>query len=265
MSVTSIGQYLSDGLAIALIIRLLALRLHSVYRVFCAFLIVDLFSSLVFLLEKSAYLRLDYRLTWMTIRPIIWILCLWMVYALLDAMLGNLPGILRISRKLLNFAFVAALILAFFTGFPEYSASSLSGSGSAIERGVGATFVIERVIFMAAVLVLFAILAFILWFPVQMPRNLAVFSIGFAVYFSTITALLLINTYWPHTDLRLVSDIATFTLAACYLYWLIFINRAGETRPVRMGHSWGREEQQRLIGELEAMNAALLRASRRPN
>ena len=263
MSVTSVGQYISDGLALALIIRLLALRLHSVYRVFCAFLIVDLFSSLAFLVEKFVHLPLDYRLTWMTLRPAIWILCLWMVYALLDAMLANLPGILRISRKLLNFAFLAALILAFFTGLPEYYASSLSGSSSALARGVGATFVIERVIFMAAVLVLLAILAFILWFPVQMPRNLAVFSVGFVVYFSTITALLLMNTYWPGTDLRLVSDIATFTLAGCYTYWLIFINHAGETRPVRMGHSWGPAEQQRLIGELEAMNAALLRASRR--
>ena len=116
---------------------------------------------------------------------------------------------------------------------------------------------------MAAVLVLLAIVGFVLWFPVEMPRNLVVFSIGFAVFFSLSATALFLQTYWQSASVRIVSDILTFALAACYTYWLLFINRAGETVPVRMGHSWQPGQQQRMIAELEAMNAALVRASHR--
>ncbi|MBV9762019.1 MAG: hypothetical protein JO340_15760 [Acidobacteriaceae bacterium] len=264
MTVTDIAQYISGGLALALVMRLLLLRLHRVYKVFCAFLLFDLFSSAVFfVLTYGSFAHADYRIVWMALRPAAWILSLWMVYALVDAVLANLPGIRRLSHKILNGAFVGALLVALLTAEPEYAASKLAGSTDAVMRALGAAFVMERVIFMAALLVLLAVLAFILWFPVQMPRNLAVFSIGFTVFFLVTAALLLARTYLPGGSLSLFSDIATSVLAACYVYWLLFLNRAGETRPVRMGHSWGPAEQGRLVGQLEAMNTALLRSVRR--
>jgi hypothetical protein len=264
MTLTDTAQFISDGLALALCIRLLLLRLHSVYRVFCAFLLFDLFSSAVFLLSTHVpALHLDYRWAWMILRPIAWVLSLWMVYALLDAMLGGLPGILRLSHKILNIGFVGALVLALLTAEPEYSASRLSASINSGNRAMAAVFVMERVIFMAALLVLLLMLAFILWFPVRMPRNLAVFTVGFVVFFAAGTGLSLAHTYFPHTDPHLLSWIEVFLHSSCFAYWLLFINRAGEEKPVRIGHSWGAAEQRRLAGQLEAMNEALLRAARR--
>lgn len=263
MDLTRTAQYISDALVIALIVRLLLLRLHSVYRVFCVFLLFDLLSSVIFFIEKSVHPHPDYRIVWMALRTVTWVLSLWMVYALLDAMLANLPGILRLSRKLLSFVFVSAPILALLTARPEYSASSLSGALDPIDRALGAALVMERVIFMAALLILLAMLAFILWFPVQMPRNLALFSIGFVVFFATHTGLPLAHTYWPKLDIRTFTSIEALLLAACYAYWLLFLNKAGELKPVRIGHSWGPEEQHRMVGQLEAMNDALVRAARR--
>jgi hypothetical protein len=263
MTFVTIAQYISDGLAVALIVRLLMLRLHTVYRVFCAFLVVDLVGSIAFLFEKFVQPYRDYRITWMALRPLRWVLVLWMVYALLDAILANLPGILRISRRVLNIAFVGALIVALSTAGSEYSASRLSSAQNPVGRALGVGLVLDRVISMAAVLVLLAILGFVLWFPVQMPRNLAVFSIGFVAYFAIRTGVLLTRTYLPDADPFLLSDISAFVLAACYAFWLLFINHAGELRPVRMGHSWEPGQQQRMIAELEAMNAALVRPSRR--
>lgn len=262
MTVTDITQYISDGLALALAIRLLLLRLHTVYRVFCAFLLFDLFSSAVFFLTTYA-MRADYWLAWIVMRPVAWILSLWMVYALLDAILANLPGILRLSRKILNVAFAAALLIALLTAEPEYSASRLAASTVTARRAMAAVFVMERVISMAALLVLLVVAAFILWFPVQMPRNLAVFSIGFVVFFATRTGLLLVHTYWLGANPHILSAANSLALATCCAYWLTLINPAGETTPVRIGHSWGPAEQGRLAGQLEAMNAALLRSVRR--
>lgn len=263
MDVTDIAQYISDGLALALIVRLSILRLHSVYRVFCAFLLFDLFSSAAFFV--ATYAHLHYLVVWMVLRPVAWVLSLWMVYALLDAMLANLPGILRLSRKLLNFVFLAALILALFTVRPEYIASGLAASPAATNRAYAVALVLERVISSAALLALVGMLAFIVWFPVQMPRNLAVFSIGFVAYFATTTALFLAHTYLSNVELHVMSYLVVLLHAACVAYWLLVINRAGETKPVRMGHSWGPAEQERLVGQLEVMNDALLRASRREN
>ena len=262
MTLIDVTQYISDCLAVALIVRLLALRLHSVYRVFCAFLIVDLISSLAFLFERYVQPYRDYRITWMALRPITWVFVLWMVYALLDAILANLPGLLRISRRVLNIAFVGALIVAFSTAHWEYSASGLAASQDPVRRTLAVALVLERVIFMAAVLVLLAMLALILWFPVRMPRNLAVFSVGFVVYFSAIVALMLTRTYLPNANRHLLSDISVLALSACYAYWLIFLNHAGELRPVIMGHSWQPGEQQRLLHQLEEMNAALVSSLR---
>jgi len=263
MTATDIAQYISDGLALALVIRLLLLRLHSVYRVFCAFLLFDVFSSAVFFV--TTYLHWDYRLAWMLLRPVAWILALWMVYALVNAILANLPGILRLSHKILNVVFVGALALALVTAEPEYSASRLSASAISGNRAMAAVFVMERVIFMAALLILLAMLAFILWFPVQMPRNLAFFSAGFVIFFASTTALFLAHTYAPTVDVGVISQLVIAFHSACLAYWLMVLNKAGEEKPVRMGHSWGPAEQKRLVGQLESMNAALLRTSRRGN
>jgi hypothetical protein len=50
---------------------------------------------------------------------------------------------------------------------------------------------------------------------------------------------------------------------ACLLVWLVYLDRRGEQRKIRPGHSWRRADQERLIGQLEAINAALVRSARR--
>jgi hypothetical protein len=265
MTLVRLAELFSNALGIALIFRLLYLRLHSVYRVFCLFLLYELLASSVFLYEILAHdARLDYRLTWIAMRVTAWVLSLWMVYALLTAVLEKLPGILRFSRKLLNWAFPIAIVIALLTISPEYSASGLSDSVQPIARAVGVAFILERVIATVCVLVLLGILGFILWFPVQMPRNLAVFSLGYVIYFGSETALLLIRSIWPQQNLNGAISVATsFVLSACFIAWLLLINKKGEAVPVRIGHRWQLQEQKRLIGQLESMNAALLRAARR--
>ncbi|MBV9612562.1 MAG: hypothetical protein JO091_08820 [Acidobacteriaceae bacterium] len=61
----------------------------------------------------------------------------------------------------------------------------------------------------------------------------------------------------------LLDTITVFIMTASYVYWVLFITPQGETVPVRLGHRWDRKEQDRLIGQLEAMNASLLRAGAR--
>ena len=264
MDWTRTSQGLSDVLSICLVLRLYVLRLHSAYRVFCIFLVFDVLSSLIALYELSSKNpALDYRLTWMAMRLVAWVLTLWMLYAFIAAILHSVPGILKFSRKLLNYILPIAILLSALSFRPEYTASGMSAIPDPINHALGIAIVLERVMTTIALLGFAAILAFVLWFPVQMPRNLAVFSVGLVVYFGAKMALLLFRSYFSRDSFDLVSNGISFVLSACYIYWGIFISAQGETAPVRIGHSWRKDEQKRLIGRLEALNNALLNASRR--
>src|SRR5947209_6843416 len=94
----------SDLLGIILVVRLLSMRLHRVYKVFCAYIIFGLLSSSVYLID-APFRILDYRITYLLVFLGSWILTWWMVYSLLDAILARLPGILKFSRILLGVVF----------------------------------------------------------------------------------------------------------------------------------------------------------------
>ncbi len=262
-----VAQATSDVLSVALIVRLLLLKLHSVYRVFCAFLVFDLISSLGAVAREFVLIpHFDFRLYWISVRVISWIFYLCIVYALLHAILAKLPGIYRTSKKVLNVTFVSVVAFSLLTIRLDVAVSGstgfLSKFSDPVAKAVRVTFDLERVISTVALLVLLLILGFVLWFPVQIPRNLAAFSIGFVIYYASITGLLLTRGIWSQETFFLVNNLIMFVIAACYAYWTLVITPEGERVPVRLGHSWAPEQQRRLIGQLEAMNTALLRARR---
>ena len=90
-----------------------------------------------------------------------------------------------------------------------------------------------------------------------------VFGFPMVIYFAAETALLLLRSYFHHDGFDLVSVGVNFVLSACYVYWGIFIRPDGERVSVRMGHSWQKDEQKRLLTKLDALNAALMNAGRR--
>ncbi|MGH9622096.1 MAG: hypothetical protein ACRD45_20625 [Bryobacteraceae bacterium] len=252
-------------LTLGLIFRLLSLRLHSAYRVFCILLLFEVVTSGIALWIHFAQPKgVSYRVIWLSFAPIGWVLYLATVYALLNALLKKFPGILRFSRRILHVSFLVAALIGVLTARPEFVAQEqMVGPAHRLAHLVEAGMVAERIFSMVAALAILATFAFILWFPVQLPRNLTVFSVGLAVYFAAQTSLLLAYSFFPGMNVNLFNASVMFTLTACLLYFLIFINKAGEEAPVRIGHSWNAAEQQRLIGQLEAMNAALLRSARR--
>lgn len=260
MSWSLIAQVICDGLALALIVRLLVLRLHSVYRVFCAFLVVEVVASSLTIVQSATGGFLDYRLMWVIMRVVIWVCYLWMVYALMGAILSKLTGILKLSRRFLNAAFLIAILAALLTARFEYQAvGSCAGCGT-LERAVTVAFVLERVISMVALLAIIAMLGFIVVFPVRLPRNLVLFTGGYLVYFCAKTGILLARD-WIH-DRAALSMISMCLISACFVYWLLTINAAGERSPFTLRNMLRKGDEIRALHQLEAMNLALLRAAR---
>lgn len=259
------AQYISDILALLLIIRFASIRvsLPRVYRLFGFFLGFQLLESLISLALDAFRGHVDYRLIWMSLRVVAWVLSLWMVYALVSELLQALPGILRFSRLLLNIVFSLAVLAALLTVVPEYTAAGAAHFKDPIDRALVTFYVLDRAVSMAAFLVLVCILAFVLWFPVQMRRNLAVFSVGLVAYFGARVGISLLRTYWLRDYSHLLITVITWILPLCYLYWIFLISSQGQAAEVRPGHSWRLDEQRRLMAQLESMNTALLRAATR--
>ncbi|SRR5579875_2206733 len=264
-------QYVELCLGFILVARLLSLGLHKAYLYFCIFLLADTSGNLIWLVQKHLQgtpLRFDYRIAWLVQHAVLWVFTLLTIYALLDAILAHLPGILKLSHRVLNISFAAAILIALFTALPEYreavSTQSLLGR---IAHLVSAGFVLDRVVATVALLALLAILLFLLWFPVQMSRNLAMFFSGFVVYFALKAALMVAVSLWSAGSrdfLRLVSMLIAGISAGLFAYWAIFLTKAGEKVPAKLSVAPAHSRQEDLlIAQLEAMNASLLRAVRR--
>jgi len=263
-------QYATSTLSLILIFRLLLLRekREGVYSVFAFFLAFQLVPSAAYLILSRWFPgKVDYRLLWLAISVVYWTFSLALVYSLAKAVLAELPGLLRFSRILLNCVFPLAIILALSTASGEYSITGAAKLPDSVDRMVAIGFVLDRAISMAALLILAAILAFILWFPVKMPRNLAIFCVGLVVYFGSKTGLALLRTYFApglsRQSTEVVSASMTIVLVLCFVYWIIFMDAKGQTAEVRLGHSWRVADQRRLLNQLESLNGALLRNSER--
>ncbi len=250
--------YLELSLNLLLVVRLFSLQIGRVYSLFAAFLITDLVGAL--LAGFDQFHIVDYRISYSAVRVFAWIFSVWMIYALLDSMLKKLPGILRYSKRLLNFVFAAAFVLGIVVIASDSAISKVEDWRRPLDRVVATTFVVDEVIGITVFLVLILMLGFFLWFPISAPRNLAVFSIGYVVYFSSVAGLLFFHGLEARGSSRAGSVICMLITCVCYVYWTVFLSKAGEMTPVRIGHSWKVDEQQRLIRRLEEVNGVLLQA-----
>ncbi len=266
-----IAQYLGIGLSIVLIVRLLSLRLHAVYRVFGLLLLIDLSGSVVWLILRfspsalQAFLssHLDYRVVWTVNHLLTCAALVTATYLLLGEILKELPGILRFSRKFLNGSFIVAAAVAVLTMKPEYSASGYSAYTSAMEGLMLGELIIDRAVSTVVFLVLLSILCFLLWFPITTPRNLAVFIIGFTAYAAGNVTLLLVQSLWLHRTSQLVSLCVQLLTCGCLAFWLAFITNAGESVSTKLRYRLSQEDQNRLLHRLDIINESLLRAAER--
>jgi hypothetical protein len=265
MPLVVVAKYLNVAAAIILVIRLMTLRLLPKYRILAMFLLYDLGLSLAFvalpwhrLIEQYG---VDYRVLWLTTRPLAWLLYVGVVYAILHKVMEEQPGILRTSRRIFAASFALAVIIGSVSAKLEYDASA--PAHTLMAEMVTRAMIIERACVTTSLVLLALTLGFLLWFPVEVTRNAALLCSGLLAYFASATALLLLRDVWSLGSTLTLSIGVVSVQTACLLLWLRYLNRGGESRRIRPGRSWRRQDQEKLIGQLEAINAALIRSARR--
>jgi len=124
------------------------------------------------------------------------------------------------------------------------------------------TFVFERLMMSSLFILILLIAVFLIYYPIPIGRNVLFYLVGFAVYFvATGTTVFIRNLghYWG----RPMSDLYMGVYFGSLALWLFALNRRGETRSVVVGHQWNPSDERRLLGQLEAINASLLRSARK--
>lgn len=235
---------------IALVIRLWFAKLHRVYAWFFGFLILELFQSVIPLVVPIAGHL--YRDLFVASEALLVIVEILVVMELYSKVLGVLPGIADVARRYMRIAIVIAVIAAALPFPMERAATALTDY----------LFLFERIVTLLLIVFLLLISGFLVYYPVPLGRNVVVYLAGYAALFLTMATASFLNNlgyFW----IRMLGSVNMSVFVVCLSFWLLMLNRQGEAKQVVVGHQWNPADEPRLISQLEAINASLLKSTRK--
>lgn len=235
-------------------IRLFASGLYRRYRAFFFYLIFTVLHDGVLTIPKATG-KLYYQI-WTRTEPVEWLFFALVVLEVYALVLQDYKGLSTVGRWALILAFALALLAS---GLTVMAPSHDTIQGPLLRY----YYVAERAIYFSLAVFLLTILGVLMQYPISLNRNVLVHSIVFSVYFLADTVIyLLLSTLGQgaYSTVRVALD--AFTLGALAT-WLAMLNPAGELRKQSLRPTWmpGREEE--LVSQLNHLNAALLRATRK--
>lgn len=235
---------------IALCLRMWLNGLHRLYPSFFVYLVLELLQASIPILVPVDSLL--YRNLFVASQALIVAYYALIVLELYSVVLHNLHGLANTARRYIKITIAASSLLSLVPLVFERTPNTLTGY----------LFLIERPILSALLLLVLLISAFLVYYPVPLGRNVLAYLAGYAVYFLTICTMAFINNlgyFWN----RQKGNIDMGTALICLVFWLFALSRQGEKKMVIVGHQWSPGDEQRLMAQLEAINASLLRSTRK--
>lgn len=234
---------------IGLIIRLWREGLHRVYVFFFGYLLASFLQTCVPLAVPVD--SLVYRDLWLATEGLIVSLYVLVVLELYTIVLQDVVGIASLSRRYIQVALATGILASILL-------VGVEKTGTGLVTHFFLTF--ERAVVLSLVFFIFLLTAFLVYYPIPLKRNVIIYSIGYAVYFlAKATELFVLNLgyYWN----RQLSNVGLTACLACFVFWLFALNRRGETKTVILGHRWNTQDEDRLMAQLRAINASLVRTA----
>ena len=234
-------------------VRLLTTGLHRRYRVFFYYLI---FATLHLGVLANLHQHSNvYQKIWVLTEPIDWLFSVLIVLEIYALVLADYRGLATVGRW--------ALITAVGLALAASAISLLVPSQVSQSQLMRYYYVAERAIYFSLCVFLITILGFLVQYPVTLRRNIITHSMVFSVYFLGGSVLYSLVSMFGYRTLELVSHALTVVALAAIGAWLLLLNPAGEVRKVSLRPQWMPGQEQELVSQLNSLNAALLRATRR--
>jgi hypothetical protein len=246
--------WLSVGTTAALMLKLFLSGLAATYRYLFAYLAVELAEFAVAMLDPGYGML--YSCTYVAGQATKTVLGILVVLELYRLALADQPALARFGRRTVGIVLgVAALLAA--CGL-RLDSSVPSGQSWLLHDFLS----FERTMDVCVLIFLVLISLFMVWFPVRIKKNVALYIWGFAIYWlARSSGLLLINVL----PVRFTVPLGTAMLLVrigCLLTWLFVLQPEGEETTAVLGHRWNPGAMGRLMDQLKSINASLARLPR---
>jgi hypothetical protein len=236
-------------------VRLLHCGLHRRYKVFFAFLLFSSFRSGVLMaldVGSGAYMKF-----WILTGPVLWIFYILLVLELYSLILESHKGLYTVGRWALWAAFAIAFLSSLATLLPP------SNQAFFPSRVMGLYLLTERGLLFSLVVFLLLLLAFLSRYPVVLRRNAVIHSTVYSIFFLSSSLAFLFRSVFGHEVTRIASTLVMLIMAGCVAAWSMLLTPAGEAETRKTRSTLAPDDEQRLIGQLDALNATLLRVARK--
>lgn len=246
--------YLNIAATLVLLGRLFATGLWRTYRWLFFFFVADTFQSL--LLIASLGNRNRYAEMYMGGQAVKMVLSVFVVLELYQLALASHPALAGFGRKTVGWLLVGSSMVA--AGGLWMDSSVRPGQSTILHR----FFTVERTMDFSVLIFLLLICCFMLWFPVRMKPNVALYIGGFVVWFLARSFGLLMANILSASFFHTMSNAMLAVCFGCLSFWSLALRRGGEFTTLTVGHRWNPAVMERLTGQLESINASLVRLSR---
>ena len=237
------------SILLGLVLRLRVTGLSQTYPWFFGYLI---FASLQNLLSPFfPFDSVNYRYYWLVTQALLTCFCALIVLELYALVLRDLTGIASASRRYLKTCLGLAIVGSLLFLLLEQTPHTV----------VSIFMVIDRALFTSLLIFVLLLTAFLAYFPIPINRNLVVYSIGYAVYFMAKASGLLAKNI-THAWVRQLDAVVLTASTISMLFWLVGLSRQGEEKTLVIGHLWNRQDQDKVLERLKAINASLLGAGK---
>jgi hypothetical protein len=238
--------------AAALALRMWHQDLAGRYRYFVVYLVYLLLSPCVlpFIDRQSD----AYFLTFATLEVIAWVLQSLIVFELFTLLFKSYSGVAGAGRDFMKLALALAVLITILLAVVNHE------SGPGKYPVVETFFLVSRVVTSLILAFIVLMIGFMLWFPLPLNRNTLAYLGGYSLYFlGRGLTQFAGNMLGPNAYVWLSTISLTIT-CSCLMFWLARLTRSGEHLATSVGRRWNPEEEERLVRQLEGINASLARA-----
>jgi hypothetical protein len=245
---------ITTALLLLLSIRLFTSGLVRSYRWFTLLVFADLVFAILFQTVQNG--TNQYAEFYFAAQPIQWIIYIGVIFELYSLVLREHVGILAFGRKWLIRALGIAALFSVSTLFINLQAPEVG------HPFLDSFHMVERLVDIFLVLFLILLITVLAWFPIQLKSNIIVLCSVFGVRMLSRAGIILARNILGLTAASMLRNIPEFLTLATTIALVLFFRPSGESSRLRIGHQWNHADEARILAQLDAINASLLRSTK---
>jgi len=226
------------------------------YQALFGYLVFRCITLLLILFWLRDLRSAGYQKFYVVTTPFAWLFSVLVVRELYNLALERFKGLATLGRWFQYAGLAISLLISGLALLPHLRAGTLQRSNIlgyyyAVERGVDCSLLIFLVL----------LLLWLSRYPVPLSRNLLIHSVVYSSIFLSGSVGLFTRVFFGFQLSRSLNTVLIGVFAVCVFVWLFALTEKGEEVQMSVPN-FGPEEEKRILNQLEALNATVLRMAR---